>query len=304
VLLDVFQAPTIAQLARILRQPNVPQYTSGVFPIQPNGSQPPLFLVRGGPLFLPLARRLGSDQPLLGLHLPPTDATHLPARVRFEDIAGALVAKMREVQPNGPYYIGGLCVNGVIAYEMANQLSTQGQQVGLLVLFDSQNPTLYHDFSEESRYQMLRRRLVYHAQKLVRLQRKDFWPYVREKLEGIPNRWKRMSWQLAYNLGRPNDESDLHDLDRLVHPAANNYRPQAYSGPVAFFQSSDWPVGLHWDFQLGWRGLVTGVFDVYKICGAHYSVFYESNVDALAAKLSFCLHEARQSDVGAQLAAV
>ena len=304
VILDVFQAPTIAQLARILRQPSVPRDTSGVFPIQPNGSQPPLFLVRGGPLFLPLARRLGSDQPLLGLHLPPTDATHLPARVRFEDIAGALVAKMREVQPNGPYYIGGLCVNGVIAYEMANQLSTQGQQVGLLVLFDSQNPTLYHDFSEESRYQMLRRRLVYHAQKLVRLQRKDFWPYVREKLEGIPNRWKRMSWQLAYNLGRPNDESDLHDLDRLVHPAANNYRPQAYSGPVAFFQSSDWPVGLHWDFQLGWRGLVTGVFDVYKICGAHYSVFYESNVDALAAKLSFCLHEARQSDVGAQLAAV
>src|SRR5207253_11437742 len=64
---------------------------AGVLRIQPKGSKPPLFLVRGGPLLLHLARRVASDQPLLGLHLLPTDATQLRAQIRFEDIASALV---------------------------------------------------------------------------------------------------------------------------------------------------------------------------------------------------------------------
>jgi thioesterase domain-containing protein len=285
--------------------PGGPSRASGVLRIQPKGSKPPLFLVRGGPLFLPLARRLGSEQPLLGLHLLPTDATHLRAQVRFEDIASALVVKMRAVQPNGPYYLGGLCINGVVAYEMANQLAEQGQYVGLLILLDSPNPIRYRDLrgmliyvsSHESRYERVRRRIALHAQKLVHLQRKDVRPYVRERLEGIQRKWNRMSQQLGYGHGRNNSDYDPWDWDRLIHAAFNQYRPQPYSGRIAFFQSSDWPVGSCWDLQLAWRELVTGVFDVFKVLGAYDSLLYESNVDTLAAKLSFCLHEARQSDI-------
>jgi thioesterase domain-containing protein len=284
---------------------------SGVLRIQPKGSKPPLFLIRGGPLFLPLARRLGSDQPMLGLHLLSTDATHLRAQVRFEDIASALVVKMREVQPNGPYYLGGLCINGVMAYEMANQLAEQGQYVGLLVLLDSPNPTRYRDFrgvlicvsSEESRYERVRRRIALHAQKLVHLQRKDMRSYVRERLEGIRRKWNRMTSARGYGHELHNSDYDPWDWDRLIHAAFNQYRPQPYRGRVAFFQSSDWLAGSCWDLQLAWRGLVNGVFDVFKIRGAYDSLLYESNVDGLADKLSVCLREAHQSDIGVRLGA-
>ena len=285
--------------------PGDPCRTSGVLRIQPKGSKPPLFLVRGGPLFLPLARRLGSDQPLLGLHLLPNDANHLRARIRFEDIASVLVGKMRAVQPNGPYYLGGLCINGVIAYEMANQLAEQGQYVRLLVLLDSPNPARYRDVrgmltcvsSQESRYERVRRRVALHAQKLVHLQRKDLRPYVRERLDGIRRKWNRMNWALGYGHEKHNSDYDPWDWDRLIHAAFNQYRPQPYSGRVAFFQSTDWQVGSCWDLQLAWREVVVGVFDVFKVVGAYDSLLYESNVDTLAAKLGFCLHEARQSDI-------
>lgn len=291
--------------------PGDPRRASGVLRIQPKGSKPPLFLVRGGPLFLPLARRLSSDQPLLGLHLLPGDASHLLAQVRFEDIASALVVKMREVQPNGPYYLGGLCINGVVAYEMAIQLAQQREHVALLALLDSPNPIRYRHSrgmlvcvsSQESRYERVRRRLALHAEKLLHLQRKDLRPYLHERLEGIQRKWNRMTCALGYRQAAPNNHYDVWDWDRLIHASFNEYRPQPYSGRVAFFQSSDWRVGGCWDLQLAWRGLVNGVFEVSKVRGAYDSVLYESNVDGLAAKLSLCLHETQQSDISVRVGA-
>ena len=72
---------------------------------------------------------------------------------------------MREVQPEGPYYLAGLCVNGVIAYEMARQLALDGHRVALLALFDAQNPAYYEDYTLESRGQLLRGRINFQIQK-------------------------------------------------------------------------------------------------------------------------------------------
>jgi len=48
--------------------------------------------------------------------------------------------EVRRVQPEGPYYIGGHSLGGLIAFEMAQQLRKQGQEVRLLVLLDSSLP--------------------------------------------------------------------------------------------------------------------------------------------------------------------
>ena len=55
----LFQAPTIRQFAVILEE-EVP-CTSSVIPIQPAGTQRPFFCIGAGPLFLPLATRLGTE---------------------------------------------------------------------------------------------------------------------------------------------------------------------------------------------------------------------------------------------------
>ncbi|HXM22671.1 MAG TPA: amino acid adenylation domain-containing protein [Terriglobales bacterium] len=295
-LASIFQAPSIQQLAAMLDGQNAPMHHAAVVPIQAQGSKPPLFWVRGGPLFLPLANRLGPDQPLLGLHLPASDASRLQVPYELEDIATELVRCMREVQREGPYYIAGLCVNGVIAYEMARQLVAQGEEIALLVVFDAQNPAYYEDFSQESRRELLWKRIAFQFSNLRSAGLTGLPDFIRDRLTGIRRRLSVRYWRACHALHVRVKVDHLEDLENIVHPASFVYRPKPYPGPVVFFQSTDWPVGRYWDFHASWNGLICGGLELHKIRGGHESMFYEENVDLLAAKLKSCLavvHEKR-----------
>ena len=52
------------------------------------------------------------------------------------EIARKYVEVLREHHPHGPYYLGGWCYGGLIAYEMACQLKEMGEQVEELFMFD------------------------------------------------------------------------------------------------------------------------------------------------------------------------
>jgi surfactin family lipopeptide synthetase A len=293
---DVFRAPTVRQLAALLSRQAQFENQTAVVPIQPHGSKPPLFWVRGGPLFLPLASRLGLDQPLLGLHLPASDASRLPVPYKFEDIAGALVSRLREVQPEGPYYLAGLCVNGVVAYEMACQLVAQGQQVATLVMVDAQNPVYYRDFSQESWPKLLFNKTRFHTRKLWQGGLPGLPPYVAGRLERIRLRLSVFHWRIHHKLGLKVNKQHLHEnLDTIVHPTSYLYRPQPYPGRAIFFQSTDWPAGRYWDFYASWNGLIGRELEVHKIPGGHESMFYPENVAIVADRLQICLSEAQRN---------
>src|SRR5262249_24350348 len=86
-----------------------------------------------------LAWLLGPAQPFYGLQSRGLDGVKDPPS-RIEDIAAEFLCEIREVQPEGPYYLIGLCMGGVVAYEMAQQLHAAGQQVGLLGLLETWPP--------------------------------------------------------------------------------------------------------------------------------------------------------------------
>ncbi len=291
-LANVFQAPTIRQLAEMLNGHGIASYHPAVVPVQANGSRPALYWVRGGSFLLPLAKRLGPNQPILGLHLPAADASILPLPYKFEDISAALVRQLQEVQPEGPYFLAGLCVNGVIAYEMARQLTQQGQQIALLAMFDAQNPAYYENFSQQSRTELLLRRTGHH---LRNFRRQKLTEYMSDRMTGIQRRASVRYWRMRHAMGLSVDQRHLQDLDTIVHPASFVYRPGAYAGEVVFFQSTDWPHGQYWDFHASWDGLIAGGARVFKISGGHESMFYEENVDLLASELQGCLSEAIES---------
>ena len=58
----------------------------------------------------------------------------------IEAIASYYLQEIRRVQARGPYLLGGYCTGGVIAFEMAQQLRAAGEEVAILVLFDTNNP--------------------------------------------------------------------------------------------------------------------------------------------------------------------
>src|SRR5206468_10373945 len=111
--------------------------------IQSKGSRPPLFLVHGagGGMFwgyVNLARHLGAEQPIYGFKSRGLDGREEFERI--EDMAAQYIADLRALQPVGPYFLGGYCFGGNVAYEMARQLRRQGEEIGLLALMNCAPP--------------------------------------------------------------------------------------------------------------------------------------------------------------------
>lgn len=147
----VLEHQTIAELApvvaaeahqmaarQILSRPN--QSQSNLALLQAGGNEAPLFFVHpssGDVLcFIALARHLGQDRPFYGLESPDlyTDA---PPMTDIETMATRYLEAVRQAQPRGPYYLGGWSGGGNIAFEMAQQLVRQGEEVAFLGMVDS-----------------------------------------------------------------------------------------------------------------------------------------------------------------------
>jgi thioesterase domain-containing protein/acyl carrier protein len=92
--------------------------------------------------FARIAHYLDPEQPLYTLkpRRALTDEHNFPS---VDSIAADYIQAIQALQPEGPYVLGGDCVGGVIAYEMAQQLTKQLRKVELLFLLDSRSPTSY-----------------------------------------------------------------------------------------------------------------------------------------------------------------
>ncbi len=142
---SLFEAPTLEDLARLLRRSTATAPARGPVlvpiqrPVSADSPRPPFFAVHpvGGSVlcYADLARALGPEQPFYAFQAPGLDGGPLFPDV--ESMAEAYVAKLRETQPQGPYHLGGWSFGGLIALEMARQLRAEGEDVPTLVLIDS-----------------------------------------------------------------------------------------------------------------------------------------------------------------------
>ncbi|WP_084520436.1 non-ribosomal peptide synthetase [Nocardia mexicana] len=110
-----------------------------VLPIRAHGAQAPLFCVHSVSgvswSYAGLVTHLEPERPVYGLQMPHlTDGTG-PSTV--PELAARYIEELRRVQPEGPYHLLGWSLGGLIAYEMAVQLTAAGETVALLALLDS-----------------------------------------------------------------------------------------------------------------------------------------------------------------------
>ena len=136
-LTTLVEAPTIAELTGLMEGKHA---RDSLVPIRKGGNKPAIFLVHDGDgetmLYRNLALRLDPDHPIYGLQ-PHSHSKHPILHTRIEEMAAYHIDKMRTVQPQGPYFIGGMCAGGVIAYEIARQLQSQSETVGMVALIDA-----------------------------------------------------------------------------------------------------------------------------------------------------------------------
>ena len=295
----LFEAPTPFELARVIRRecglpdPRTGRLEDGgtrpwtsVVPIQPHGDLPPLFVVAGiggNPMNLRfVAKHLGAEQPFYGLQHRGTDGQQAPHR-SVQAAAREFAAHIREVQPSGPYYVGGFSAGGVAALEIAQVLQDQGEPVGLIVMFDATSPDLAPEVPvkhNRERGSVVRRRLGPAAiGAALRRRLTDFGHRWRLEVLGrlarvFPYRYRMeavtLSWQIAV------ESYHLHPIDADVLVLWAKVRDR-----------------LTFDETNGWQRWVRSDLRVRHVPGGHTTHVDELNAAETAKQLALALAEAR-----------
>src|SRR5262249_7893692 len=134
---------TIEGQARLLEQGIDAGASTLLVRARPTGSRPPPvfgYPDESAPLSLPhFPPAFGPEQPVYGL-LPERHQRRFDRRRSVENLARDLYTALREVQPEGPYYVCGHSFGGVVAYELAAQLRAAGETIGLLAIIDAMTP--------------------------------------------------------------------------------------------------------------------------------------------------------------------
>jgi amino acid adenylation domain-containing protein/FkbM family methyltransferase len=306
-LATLLQAPTIADLAEILRKEHWAPSWSSLVPLRASGSRPPLFLfhAHGGNVleYHALANHLDPDQPVYALQARGLDGS-IPQELTIEKMASAYLGEIRSLQPEGPYFLAGFCFGGLLALEAAQQLTTAGQHVASLILIQSTHPEAFRFKPDVPAW----RRWWYSMTKRIDLERENRSHagkgYVMERI--------RRAWDMTHARAalardnrpgkRPADPSRLPKLYifealRMEHgKALKKYVTRPYNGDVVLFRASKQLSGLIADEYLGWKPFFKGRFQVYEIPGHQQNLMLEPNVRALASALDDRLKAAQHQN--------
>ena len=304
----LLEAPTAARLAAALQQETDSMPSRSLVPIQTKGSKPPFFCVHGGGghvlFYYDMARRLGDDQPFYGLQAQGMDGNS-PRHTRLEDMAAHYIGEMQTIQPHGPYYLGGVSLGGVIAYEMAQQLRTSGETVALLAMFEGLHPDFPQTrpgIPEWARLSgNLYRTIEHHAGSVWMLERGKKWPYLREKAikareeigEAIVLYSKKFMGRVYAGTGKTVPPA-LEEAQSHCYLAWMNYKPAPYPGAITLFRATNQPLGIVPDPTLGWKDLPAGGVEIHVVPGYHAAIVSEPRVRFLVAKLRPLLEKAHR----------
>jgi len=270
----------------------------------------PLFLVHDGDgetlLYRTLSLRLHRRHTVYGLHPLALPGAPL-AQTRIPDMAAYHIAKVRSVQPRGPYLLGGMCAGAVIAFEMALQLQAQGERVALVALLDAADTQAVLQPYRETRKRLQRMAgELQRAQSLSAVRRagliagrfaaklRNFVLYqLRSASAGLRDAVRLRLARAWLDRQRPPPKVlGRIPVRKMYLFAAHQYRPlRQFAGELVLFRATQ-GVGLDAPFidffadpALGWGRRGCGGVRVIDVPGGHTSMLQEPNVRVLADRL-------------------
>ena len=305
----LFEAPTIARCAALIAEergeggltepkagqpkkansdtaPTARNVFTHVVPLSRNetATGKPMFIVAGmfgNVLNLRhVALELGRDRPVYGLQARGLIGDMEP-HTRIEDAARDCIAEMRQVQPEGPYFVAGFSGGGITALEIAQQLRAMGEEVGLLTLFDTPLP--------------VRPKLTRFDKLLMKVS--EF----RQKGPGYILEWIQARREWKEHLARqqtdaPEGGFNNSKIEQAYYQAVETYSVVPYDGPVLLLRpplEKLWKVsgGLWVDSEREYVyhdnqwGQFMADLEIVEVSGDHDSMVLVPHVRNLAAKL-------------------
>lgn len=289
----LFQAPTIARLAEVIRGHGSPALRDCLVPLRTEGSRPPLFCIHAdGSVFIyrHFSKYLDPDIPIYGLQAHGLANPKDEPYTRIEEMAAHYLGEIRHVQPRGPYYFCAFLAGGLIIFEMARQLRAQGETVAFLGMLDAYGPG-YPERLESKNVAGYKIGVHWSTMRLLGLggQLNYLWHRARHRIGlALSRLLAKMFKKLKLPLpGRVRYEyiADLIDQAALHYP-----KGRTYPGEVTIFRAATQPDGIKPDPSLGWAQLALGNLKILDVPGTHNSVMmHEPHVAHLVRQINACL---------------
>jgi amino acid adenylation domain-containing protein len=313
----LMKAPTVEQFAPTLHGGRADW--SCLVALREGNERPAFFCVHGAGgnvlSMRDLAMALPPDQPFYCLQARGLDGQSAPFS-SVEETAECYVDLVRRVQPHGPYFLGGGCYGGLVAFEMARRLRSLGETVSVVALIDTYNFTYGRFISKpkllyfNSRFFL--RRILHHMMRLGQVNPRDWGSYLLGRARTLLHLTRSVlriaeggdGTQFPTNLLNADQEtldgsgelggvlSRVRDASLL---AARNYVPKPYDGHLLVFSAKKRDDDPYRDAALGWRPVALGGVTAYEIEGDHLSIFRSPDVGAIAEELDRSLRQAQRA---------
>ncbi|CCK26517.1 hypothetical protein BN159_2138 [Streptomyces davaonensis JCM 4913] len=294
----LFGNPTVAELADVLRPGTGKSARSSLVALREQGDRPPFFAVHQTGMntlvYQFLADQLGPQQPFYML-----EHSDIARFDRLQDLAAHYVDAVREAFPHGPYRLGGLSFGGLVAFEMAQQLTAAGEEVEVLTLFESSLAGSPPDLAPR---ELLAYRTHHYARvfelifhRSVRLTEEELLPLDDEQAQ-LDLLYRRVAEVLEGDIGIDLFRSTV-DAVRTARRMMQGYRPDPWDGPLTLFIGLDpMPEGINDpefyrpDRALGWDAVAPGL-RILDVPGDHLTLLNPPHVEVLVRHLRPLLGE-------------
>ena len=281
-----YEFPTIEGVAKYIRRGSKPVEESDVVPLNAGGTSIPLFSVFGS---LNIGRFLGPDQPfyqMLANHVSPgpLDRTSSPENA-IGELAEHCILTIRRVQPRGPYFLSGYSFGGIVAFEIAHRLRSQGEEIAFLGLIDPDPP-------RPSRLDLLKRQIHEFGIRAA----------ARQQVERVVSRVKRMLGTtgklVSPDISPPQNDAAYRELpaDKKMFHFFGHYRAPACPCRLDLFLAKDHyknephkPIS---DPRRDWVKVAVHGHEVFEIPGDHVTINDPPHVRVLADLFRACLAKA------------
>jgi amino acid adenylation domain-containing protein len=297
---------TIEHLARLIESESQEKRWSSLVEIQTRGHLTPLFFIHpiGGEVFGygTLARYLGSDRPFYGIQARGLDGLEEPF-TDMREMASHYVEIVRSIQPEGPYLLGGYSLGAVIAFEMAQQLYQQGQEIAFLAALDEEAPgSLDYGMSLARSLHTARNFPYWLLDHVLKRPLREVATDVRRHLKRVTRNAASRIGPLQIEAHRENLEDMLdvalmpdnhRRVSEALFKALTNYKALPYGGRLTLFRTRAQPLFRALGKDKGWGELAREGVDVRVVPGTHLNMYDEPHVQVLAREIKACLDEIR-----------
>lgn len=276
---QLVEHPTVEGMADRIGRQLPPEQWSPIVALQPRGSRRPFFCVHPGGgnalCYRELSRHVGADQPFYALQAPGVDGIR-PSLRTVEEMATEYIRAIRQVQSEGPYAIGGWSFGGIVAYEIAVQLTDQGHHVAPLVIIDAGIlysfavvRTLFHNDNVP----------LFHLSELDSEQLLPDFHEASTSAQLVPPGASRDMTRRILTVFKQNVE------------AAYSYRPRTYPAEAVLIRSTEpfLRVRLRRDPLQEWTELCQGGVQQRMTSGNHLNMMHHPHAAHLAQHLRACL---------------